>query len=290
MNDVGETRVRWPRRTRPVPVRRRRRGPPGRRVLGSVILCYHAVNPHWRDWLSIPPAEFTNHAAWLARREPVDVRVLLDARSRGERPSRRVVAITFDDGFADLHEHALPILIRAGVPATVYLVAGTLVDGRPVDWVDDPPAGGLRTLTIEQVHEMQAAGVTFGSHTWSHPDLRGLDDRELDHELRRSREALEDLLGERVDTLAYPRGLHDARVRRAAERAGYRFALSLPEGPEHRGRYAVPRVGIGGQDGTLALSLKAHPLDLWLRMGPLSRLAGPAAELVRRTRRLRAGS
>lgn len=247
-----------------------------------MILCYHAVNPDWHDWLSIAPMDFERHAAWLSSRHTMHADALLDARARGA-SLRRPLAITFDDGFADLYTHALPIIQRFRLPVTIYLVAATLVEGQTVDWVDDPPANTtLETLTLEQIEEMAEAGVRFGSHTWSHPDLRDLDDAALDHELGRSREALGDLLGTPVTTLAYPRGLHNTMVRRAAHRAGYDFALSLPPGgPEPRDRYAVPRVGIGGSDSTRMLGVKSHPSSLRVRMSRGGALAGRLARLAR---------
>ena len=251
-----------------------------------MILCYHAVNPLWRDWLSIPPARFAEHVGWLADVGTVPLEQLLRARSRSWRFRRAPLALTFDDGFADLHEHALPILAERGVPATVYLVASTLVEDRAVDWVDDPPTTTtLETLDLDQIGEMRDAGIAFGSHTWSHPDLRTLTDGELDVELGRSKEALEDLLGEPVLTAAYPRGLHNARVRKAAARAGYEFALSLPPGgPEATERFAVPRIGVGADDGVATLRLKAHPLALRARMSRAHELGVRGARLaLRRT-------
>ena len=247
-----------------------------------MILCYHAVNPEWDDWLSVPPERFAEHVAWLAGQNALPLDELLEGRARRATLPRRPIAVTFDDGFADLYDHALPVVRRSGLPITIYLVVGTLVDGQPVNWVDTPPTTTLTTLTLDQILEMQEAGVRFGSHTWSHPDLRTLSDRELDVELGRSREALADLLGAPVTTVAYPRGLHSAAVRRAAARAGYDFALSLPVGgPEPLGRYAVPRVGIGGGDGVRSLRVKAHPLALKVRLSRLQRVGTAGARAAR---------
>lgn len=210
------------------------------------VLCYHAVEPCWTAPMSIEPAAFARHAEWLARhRAVVPLRQVLDRLDRrGRLPGRRV-ALTFDDGFESVQEHALPVLRRLGLPATVFLVAKTLDgSGAAVDWVDHPPAYPLSTLTREQVREMQRAGVEFESHSYAHADLTGLGHEASVRDLRDSRELLGDLLGRRVTLLAYPRGRHDDQVRAAARKAGYTHAFALPEGPEEPGRYAVPRVGI----------------------------------------------
>lgn len=250
-----------------------------------MILCYHAVNPDWQDWLSVPPEAFAAHVDWLARHRLAHVEAAAEGADRGPL-RRRPIAITFDDGFADLFDYALPIIRSYSLPATVYLVAGTLFDGQPVDWVDTPPTGApLRTLSADQIAEMREAGVRFGSHTWTHPDLTTLDDAALDRELRDSREALSDLIGARVTTVAYPRGRHDEQVRRATRRAGYEFGLALPIAREPASRFAVPRVGIGGGDGVAALRIKSNPAFLSLRHSRVGAAAGRARALLSRAHR-----
>lgn len=223
------------------------------------ILCYHSVEPTWESPLAVHPDDFDRHCAWLARRRRVlplhDAVERLDGSGR---LPRGMAVITLDDGFEALHTHALPIIHRYQLPTTVFLVAQTLTPvGKSVDWVRTPPPWPLRTLSVEQVLEMQSAGVDFQSHSWAHHDLPELDVDRCVKDLRDSRKLLEELLGRPVGLLAYPRGLHDERVRQAAAQAGYTHALALPEGPEQAGRYAIPRVGIYRGNGMLSLRVKS---------------------------------
>lgn len=253
------------------------------------ILCYHAVDPSWSSPLAVEPAVFRRQCELLSRRRTV--LPLEDAVTRLDRHGRLprgFTALTFDDGFASLYEHALPVLTRLRLPATVFLVAETLVgDGREVDWVDTPPAPPrrLETLEVAQVREMQAAGVRFASHSYSHHDLTALAYEECVRDLTRSREVLEDLLGQRVPFLAYPRGRNDATVRAAAERAGYSHSFTLPEGPEPAGPHGVPRVGVYPGNGPRAVLAKSDPAYLRLRLGPLYRPLRRAAVGVGAARR-----
>lgn len=221
------------------------------------ILCYHSLDPGWASPLAVPPERFAAHMAWLARNKTVvsAERAAAATSPRGMLP-RGVAAVTFDDGFADLHEHALPVLTRHRLPATVFLVSATLTDGKTVDWVDDPPARPLRTLSAGHVLAMQDAGVTFGSHSRAHLDLTTLSYDDCVADLRDSREALEDVLRRRVTLLAYPRGRHTDEVRRAAAAAGYESAFALPEKTEEVSRYSVPRVGVYAHNGLALLRLK----------------------------------
>ena len=222
------------------------------------ILCYHSVEPDWESPLAVRPEAFDSHCSWLAsNREVLPLEEAVKRVDRTGRLPRGLAALTLDDGFAALHEHALPVLRRYRLPATVFLVAQTLTPGgRPVDWVDTAPAHPLRTLDLDQVREMQDAGISFQSHSWAHHDLTTLDLDSCVEDLRASRELLEDLLGHRVPLLAYPRGRHDEHVREAAARAGYSHAVTLPEGAEQPGPFSVPRVGIHRGNGPAVLRVK----------------------------------
>ncbi len=248
------------------------------------ILCYHSVDPAWESPLAVRPEEFEAHCRWLARHRAVVP--LADAATRLDRSGRLpsgLAAITFDDGFTGILEHALPALRQHRLPATVFLVAQTLTDeGLSAQWVRTPPPWPLTTLTRDQVLEMRALGIDFQSHSWAHLDLVGLGYDACVADLRRSKELLEDLLGGPVPHLAYPRGLHDAEVRRAAEAAGYRHAYALPEQTEQAGPYAVPRVGIHRGNSVRTLAVKCARAYLPVRHGPAGAAARRAARLVRR--------
>lgn len=96
-------------------------------------------------------------------------------------------------------------------------------------------------LTHGQLAELDAHPlITIGAHTVSHPDLRFAGDDELKHELVAARSRLEQWLGHRVTTIAYPFGDTDARVRDATAAAGYKHAY-LTDTPNWRCRVPVYR-------------------------------------------------
>ena len=234
------------------------------------ILCYHGVDPEWRSPLVVTPEAFDAHCAWLrAHRRVLPLEQAVERLDASFRLPHRDVAITFDDGFRNLVRHALPSLRRHALPSTVFVVAETLAaGGRRVDWVDTPPpTGNIETLTLDEVREMQDAGVAIGSHSYSHHVLTALGERECERDLRSSRELLEDLLGRPVPFLAYPRGFHDERVRRAAASAGFRASFTLPEHREPVGPHAVPRVGVYPGNDARSLRWKTSRAYLPLRTG-----------------------
>ena len=226
------------------------------------ILCYHAVEPGDRTPLSVMPESFRRQMLWLARRR--DVVSLPDAveqvDSSGLLPGR-MTAVTFDDGLSSVYEQAWPILRRMGLPATVFVVASSLLEGaQDVHWVSRAAVGerSLHTVTADQLLEMREGGMTVGSHSYAHLDLTSLSEAECQRDLHESRELLEDVLRARVALLAYPFGRHGPAVHRAAARAGFTHAFTLGE-RRYLGPPTVPRVGIGDADrGAMLWAKTSH--------------------------------
>lgn len=131
------------------------------------------------------------------------------------------VALTFDDGLENFYHLAFPILQRYGFSATVFLVS---------DFVGKTTAWDYHTrnhLTWQQIAELAAAGIEFGSHSASHKDLRDLDDEELSYELYGSKGFLEQKLGCPVKYVSYPFGRYNRRVIQFSRKAGYVNAYGL---------------------------------------------------------------
>ncbi|MFC9972221.1 polysaccharide deacetylase family protein [Spirillospora sp. NPDC127200] len=210
------------------------------------VLMYHSIRarpPRGTAALAVSPGAFADQMALLADRgfTPVPFSALGGPSLPG-----RPVVITFDDGYADFHEHALPVLERHGFPATVFVTTGWLADAGP-----DAAGRPLDTMMAwSQVREAAAHGVEVGGHSHSHPQLDQLGDAALREELVRSKGLLEDRLGGPVTTMAYPYGYSSARVRRAARAAGYGTAcavanrLAVPAGDAGADELAIPRLTV----------------------------------------------
>ena len=231
------------------------------------ILCYHTVDPHWESSLALAPAAFRDHCAWLRRRRTVlGLADVVGEVARSGRLKNGHVAMTFDDGLDGLYQHAFESLVRCNLPATIFLVAATLSgDGSKVDWIDGLEPGRLRPLTSDQVLEMQDAGIAFGSHSFAHRDLTTLSDRECQEDLRTSKEVLEDVLKRSVNLVAYPRGLHNSRVRRVARRVGFTHGFTTSRLRTTGDPLAIPRIGIYSRNHRMMLRLKTSSMYPQLR-------------------------
>jgi peptidoglycan/xylan/chitin deacetylase (PgdA/CDA1 family) len=144
----------------------------------------------------------------------------------GRRPR---VLVTFDDGFRDVYENAWPVLSRRGIPAVVYPVVGDLGKSGVV-WPENTDLRPQSLMSAEQIREMAAGGVEFGSHLWDHRRAGRMGTEDLRSQLARSCSGLAAITGRQTLSLAYPYGDYSPRVVEETARAGYRYAVTTREG------------------------------------------------------------
>ena len=149
---------------------------------------------------------------------------------RGSQPTpARAVVLTFDDGYRNFMEHALPVLRRHDFPAVVYAISGRL--GTRMGWHDpDPSRDEPPLMTATELRAIAAEGITIGSHGVSHAKLAECGPEQQRRELADSRSALSDLLGSEVRHLCYPFGSFAAETVQAAAEAGYQSATTCLRG------------------------------------------------------------
>jgi peptidoglycan/xylan/chitin deacetylase (PgdA/CDA1 family) len=220
----------------------------------SMVLMYHSVEPYPEDpyRITVHPDRFARQMHWLRARglRGVSMASLLAAQAEGQ--ARGLVGLTFDDGYADFRTHALPVLLRYGFGATLFVVAGRL--GGANTW--DLPGPRKALLTAEQVRSVAAAGIEIGSHSLTHPRLSTVDGAWLAAEVAGSRAVLEDVLGYGVAGFCYPYGDLGPRVADAVGTAGYGYACAVVAPSTVDGRLAIPRTYVGDRDTALRLFAK----------------------------------
>jgi len=231
------------------------------------ILTYHSLDPSG-SVISIPPGLFARQMGSLHRAgyEVLSVDELISRFDGGERPSKKVLAITFDDGYANFHEHAWPVLERYRFPATVFLVSSYC--GKPNAWPGPPsPAGPLNLMSWPQIREIAGSGIRIGAHTRSHPDLTRVDMDVARTEILGSKNDIEDRAGVAASSFAYPYGLYDRRVRDIAA-AAFDQAVSTRLGMagSSSDRFALERIEMHYfRNPDLASRLESPWLSVWLQ-------------------------
>lgn len=151
------------------------------------------------------------------------MRELLAARAQRLRKSSRLIGLTFDDGYDDFTDYALPVLLRYGFTATVFVLA------RRLGGVNEWDAGGPRKplMTAARVRAAAAAGMEIGSHGLFHVSLPSVSGRELADEVSLSRHLLAEATGYAVDGFCYPFGHVSEDAVRAVRDAGYSYACAI---------------------------------------------------------------
>jgi len=281
---------------------------------GGVILCYHNVvastdsDPADKLGLHMPLPTFERQMRWLAGAyDVVPLKELVDRSSRGA-SLRGAAAVTFDDAYGGVFDHAWPLLRALGIPATAFVVADA--PGRDEGfWWDDPdvlraysPTQRQRWLTAfrgdgrrivdalaaarrpwppprwrrpaawHPIAEAARSGLDLGVHSATHRSLPALEERDLQCEVVQSREVIQSRTGVTPEFFAYPYGLWNDRVRRAVRAAGYRAAFTLEDG-HHTAtadRWALPRVNVpaGIEDAAFQAWTAGLNLRRWVRRDP----------------------
>lgn len=181
-----------------------------------------------------------------------DLRSLAEATDGGL--GRATAFLTFDDGFRDNFETALPLLREYGFGAFVFVLPPLVDSGGALGWAEVAADLGrypatMRSVTWAMLEEMKEGGFEVGSHTLTHPHLPELGDDALREELWESRARIKERMGT-CDTLAYPFGEWSDRVAAAAADCGYRYAFSLPtkSGQRRATPHSIPRINVDFRD------------------------------------------
>jgi peptidoglycan/xylan/chitin deacetylase (PgdA/CDA1 family) len=232
-------------------------------VAGVVpVLLYHSVapgaTPEQRGWVTAPEV-FAEHMAFLAERGYATLTVseyaALLTRPITAAPESTVV-ITFDDGFADFVEHAVPVLTRHGLRSTMYVVTGCV--GGTSSWLESIGEDQRPMLGWSDLNDLAGSGRGFeiGAHTHSHPQLDIIGRGAAWDEVRRSRGVLEDRLGRPVRSFAYPFGFHGSRIRALVRRAGFTSACAVKDALSGPGDdpFAIARVIVPGDASVSTLA------------------------------------
>ena len=178
------------------------------------------VNEPNEGWeVRISPQGFERHLVALQRKgyrfaslaETVD-----DIRKRGVDDSK-TVAVTFDDGWVDNYQFALPVLKRLSIPATFFVTSAHLGNGTQDE----------KRMSVAQLKELLVTGMSIGGHSRTHPDLTKLPPEQAREEIAGCKSDLGNALGVPIQFFAYPGGAFNRRVARLTQEAGYAAACSV---------------------------------------------------------------
>jgi peptidoglycan/xylan/chitin deacetylase (PgdA/CDA1 family) len=194
---------------------------------GVRLFGYHRISDQC-DELALPRDMFRRHMEALldAGATPVTLGRALDLLRDGT--PGRYVTVTFDDGYHDNLENAVPVLEELGIPATIF-VSTHVVDGDArFSWYGDrqPPLLGWDEIEELDRHDL----FSIGAHTRTHPALPLLNEDRARAEIVGSKRDLETRLGRRVADFCYPAGLYGEREARLVHEAGFASGVTCEPG------------------------------------------------------------
>jgi peptidoglycan/xylan/chitin deacetylase (PgdA/CDA1 family) len=190
---------------------------------GHALLTYHHVGPRPRGvrlkGLYVSSNLFAQQMTELAT-EGFETIAFGKVLSTQARPKQ--VFITFDDGFVDVFENALPLLREHDFRSIQFLVADLL--GKRSEW--QMSSGEVPGILMDnaQIKDWLASGQEIGSHTLTHPRLTKISPSQAREEISGSKKKLEDTFGRPVEHFCYPYGDWNPAVRDIVAEAGYSSA------------------------------------------------------------------
>lgn len=190
------------------------------------VLVYHRFGPTVADSMTVKTSVFEAQLEWLKDHgyAVIPLKTLIAyLKGEGPPPPEKSVVITADDGHKTVYTEMLPLVRRYGIPVTLFLYPSAI-------------SNASYAMTWEQLQELKQTGLfDMQSHTYWHPNfnkekkkLKPADYQKLvETQLAKSRAVLEKKFGTRVDRLAWPFGIYNEELEKAAAQAGYVAAFSI---------------------------------------------------------------
>ncbi len=184
-------------------------------------------------------------------------------------------AITFDDGFVNLLENALPVMEKMNIPAMIFIPTGFI--GKKPEWDFEGYERDRKETVMneEQIKNLNSKLFSIGSHTVSHPRLTKLNDDKIKDELYNSKIKLEDILDKKVTDLSFPHGEYNNKIVSEAFKIGYENLYTIiPENVKlNPDKNIMGRVSVTPVDWDIEFKLKIRGAYNWTRL--IQRLKNP---------------
>ena len=233
------------------------------------ILMYHSISDekeksHPYYHVNTSPAVFDAHMRYLHKNNYSVINLQDLEKSFDMRDSSEYVVITFDDGFYDFFTNAFPILKKYNFSATVFLPTGFIHNERL-------SFKGKECMTWNEVRYLQSKGINFGSHTVTHPQLNNLSTKEIENEIKLSKNKIEDETGITVESFSYPFAFPEDKefgitFKALLKKCDYTNGVTTKIGTANKGNdtFFQPRLPANSDDDILFFRAKLQGAYNWL--------------------------
>jgi len=194
---------------------------------GVAVLMYHSVDNNPIDF-NVKPNEFFRQMAYLHKKnyKIISVEELVEILESGRSFNKKTVVLTFDDGFKDNYTSVFPLLKKYNFKATIFITTSFI--GKQINNSYNLP---LDVLSWEQIKEMHNSGlVDFQPHSATHPKLAQISEKELEKEIKESKEILEKELSKKCYFSAYPKGNYNNKVIEEFKKQNFKAVFTIHPG------------------------------------------------------------
>lgn len=153
---------------------------------------------------------------------------------------KKYVVLTFDDGCEKFYDITFPILDEFKFPSNIYPIAGFL--GKYAI-IKGKEYSHLKILSRSMLLELSQLGVEIGAHSMNHFKLTQIDNKEAFNQVKESKDILEQILGNKIDSFSYPHGDFNNDVIEIVSQAGFNNSVTcIPDfANEAKSVYEIPR-------------------------------------------------
>jgi len=225
------------------------------------ILAYHRIGEgnvsDLREY-SLTIKSFRKQMRYLKEKgfNSISIKKLFEFLKTGEPLPKNPIAITFDDGFKETLDNAIPILEKYGLKATFFIVSGKT--GGENDWDKKYKESSYSLASFDEIKKIKGEMLEFESHSLTHQKLSTVSGEELLKEIVFSKQILEANLGKDISFFSYPYGKYGEEIKKIVKEAGYSAAFSVNQGKVMPGDdlFELKRVEIFRSDGFLGFLFK----------------------------------
>ncbi|MCY9661945.1 polysaccharide deacetylase family protein [Paenibacillus chondroitinus] len=204
------------------------------------VLNYHSVAIDPGNIVVISPDKLEAQMAYLHDHGytplSLDAFIRLLEGDTSEKAPEKPILLTFDDGYLDNYEQAMPILAKYGFPATLFVSPGMTEQDGYLNW--------------DQIKKMQAGGWDIQPHGMSHPHLPKLTADEQAYEIVEARKQIEEHLGTKADIFCYPYGERNKTTLKLLKQHGFRYAFTIDQGyaTNEQSPFLLKRLFVNGEE------------------------------------------
>lgn len=179
---------------------------------------------------------------------------------------KKPIILTFDDGYIDNYTIVFKLLKEYNFKCVIYILSDLKYNKWDCENKDNPELR-LELMDDDMIKQMQEYGIEFGCHSKTHPYLAQLNDAMATDEIVGSKKLLEQKLGEKIISFAYPYGSYKQSTKDIVQQAGFEFAVATDSGPINLTGdfYAIRRIGIFPGNSMLTFKRKVSGKYLFLK-------------------------